>query len=233
MVYVFEPHGDDTLISCWPLLTQHAFKLDVITFGFSRSSKKLKRYLPAIRETRHYELNEVSWWVRSVYIEEFLAWDKRRNTGSLDVRTAWEWQRDRTTRCENWLENYYQSKRVMEAVLRGFKSGDHVYAPIGLVHPYHIMLADLVVGAVAQYPHLQFSFYSEAPYNEHTWTDEIEYSHPLALTGGRSLWILPGHDSERKEKIFRAVYPTETALLTRGPAVLTNDYRFYSASSPL
>ena len=172
--------------------------------------------------------------MRSVYTEEYLAWTKRQNTSiGLDVRSAWEWQRDRCSTCENWFENYYQSKRVMEAVLVRMRPGDNIYAPIGLTHPYHVMIADLVVAAVAQFPHLRFSFYSEAPYNEHVWTDDIESSHPLAMTGKRNLWVLSSCETQRKEQIFRAVYPTELPLLTRGPAVVSNSYRFYSEQYPL
>jgi hypothetical protein len=231
---LFEPHGDDALISCYPLLLKHSEQILVTTVGESRDSAGLARYFPRIQT--HYEgvyeiPNQIG---RAAYLKDFRKWSEGTMTST--ARTAWLWQLQ-ATRASNqglWDESYGLTEEFLISYLNSLYDGHYeapnhqrlILAPIGLLHPYHICLATAIRNLAGSYSKFDFGFYSEAPYNSAKWVKAIEDSHPLA--GEQVRVTIPSQDPVLKEGIFRDVYPTEVKIFrfTRDE-VLKNESRFY------
>lgn len=250
MIHIFEPHGDDALISCYPILKKSADSTVVVTVGQSRNSEGLIKHFPGLRT--HYEgvyeiPNQIG---RAAYLNGFRSWQKEFEAQSLDyrnthrdARSAWQWQRDVTAdhNGELWMESFSATWEYVDAYLADlYNNNSHgtqhlILAPVGLLHPFHVALADVIQHLSFDYPLLSFGFYSEAPYNSGKWVRQIEDSHPFVRhnfseTGKLGSFSCGNDGSEEKvkEAIFRDVYPTEVKIFrfTRDE-VLNNPYRFY------
>jgi hypothetical protein len=238
VIHLFEPHGDDALLSCYSLLKRHSDKTVVVTVGHSRESKRLADHFPGIQSEYGdvYEIKMPDY--RAAYKTNYWRWKKLGDV--RDNRSPWEWQRDvtRDGAGELWKESRELTREYVLGYLQtlwgGITShGNHlVLAPLGLVHPYHICLADVMIEMREQFscPLLEFGFYSEAPYNSAKWVKELENTHPVV---SRHLLVSmmqgnDGSESSKKEAILKDVYPTELGLLrfTRD-AVLSNAEYLY------
>ena len=229
MIYILEPHGDDALISCYPLLSDPSLQISVVTLGSSRSSLRLTEHFPSIKEVRYVDLYEVSIHIaRASYHRDFKSWQR---SGPPSEKTPWMWQQEVTENLagELWKESYNLLSEYLDKFFElTMKSGDLVLAPIGIVHPYHILVSKYVT----QYqsfvrPDLKYGYYSDAPYNGAAWTRPIEDSHPKIPSLKLTSWT-PEVD-DYKEKVFRSVYPLEVQKLFRFSfkETIQNPYRIY------
>lgn len=250
MIHIFEPHGDDALISCYPILKKHAEETVVVTVGDSRSSKGLEKHFPGLTTCYEqvYEIpNQIG---RAAYLKDFREWQKPSPISFFiaqgvlmtppDKGTPWQWQRDITTNKngELWKESRCLTYEVVQSYLmrlsmRHRESDDRplILAPIGLLHPYHICLADVMFELSQELKGtFDFGFYSEAPYNSSKWVRNLEYSHPGLNNPTPEMMAkcISTADVVEKERIFREVYPSEVKIFrfTR-EEVLYNQYWFY------
>lgn len=230
MLYILEPHGDDALISCYPLLKSEAEPITIVTLGKSRSSEKLASHFPAIQDVIYADLYEISIHIaRASYYRDFLRWQREKNYTSL---TPWTWQRDETRACagELWVESESILHDFLDEFLLKIPAGSRVLAPIGIVHPYHILVSSYMdVFQKCVRADLKYGYYSDAPYNGSAWTRPIEDAHPQIEMAKLQLREWSSDGWEEKEQIFRDVYPNEVQKLFRFSFVETiqNPYRIY------
>jgi len=229
VIHILEPHGDDALISCWPAIVQPSRTekepVEIVTLGRSRSSEGLTEWFPHVT-TKYLDLYEVSIHIaRGAFLKDYRRW-KHENHQQVP---AWEWQRQVTEQAagELWKESYWILKDALLKEFSTYCQGDVVCGPVGLIHPYHILVSsvvqDLQVGVDVHY--------SECPYNDASWTHDLEVSssfpkslfeYPIAL------W-----SASEKEEIFKDVYPTEMILFRYSyQPIVFGTARLYAKSDP-
>src|SRR5438094_969882 len=118
-VTILEPHGDDALISCWPILRKNNNEVRVITFGNSRNSAGLMNHFPSVKETRYLDLYEVGAFARASYQKYYNQWKNsttRPEYSPSRDRSSWGWQVDITKyACQDlWIE----AKMALDEVLK-------------------------------------------------------------------------------------------------------------------
>jgi len=209
----------------------------IITVGRSRSSEGLKKHFPAVVHTEYLDTYEIPNQIgRAAFMRNFNAW--RRDSHSAKL-TPWEWQLSVTMHANKnlWLESctstedalgWYLSNLNAKARDDGSFTHNLVMAPIGLLHPFHICVADIVRRFSSEYSFLSFGFYSEAPYNSARWVRALENSHPCTGKLLPVTYSIGADGIVTKERVFRDVYPTEVKIFrfTRRE-VLENLYRLY------
>jgi hypothetical protein len=129
---------------------------------------------------------------------------------------------------ELWSES---SRLLWDFLYQDLKSncrqGDWIFSPIGMLHPYHILVGEWLHRIHLQRPDVNWGLYSEAPYNSANWSRMIEKSHPM-ISRGLDQVVFPASNSEDKESIFRKVYPTEVRIFRYNHAdVIPNETRLY------
>lgn len=251
MIHIFEPHGDDALISCWPVLiadnsSDPRDQIAVITFGHSRPSYSLMRYFPNVCTAGNYDCYEIHMKYRAAFKTEYDKWAKLPSAfghifhGSIPT-TPYEWQQEITALVnrELWKESYQETVQSVSSHLAyNTRLGDLILSPVGLLHPYHICLASAVEDCRRNFPHLHFGTYVDYPYGSAKWVQQIIDTHPFGIRSRSRSSVdgpsivevsVPGDPYEHlKEQILKDVYPTELGLLrfTRDE-VLKPVYHFY------
>lgn len=228
MIYVFEPHGDDALISCFPILKEGK-SVHVVTFGSSRSSERLSVHYPWVTSEYH-DLYEIPYSLVRVYFKEYSEWLKKAGTATAAGMSAWHWQLNKTVECggELWKESYELLVPVMVSVLDRAYQGDEVYLPLGLMHGYHVAVSYAASRLSRMRPDVDFYYYSEAPYNQSLWVRSIEDSSPWTLKDTLQEISLSAEAHREKDEVFRDVYPEEAKKFVHNyPQVIKNSYRFY------
>jgi hypothetical protein len=126
---------------------------------------------------------------------------------------------------EDWYSRWCEAVRWLDTYLNlvSVQDVDLVLCPVGLRHPYHILIAFL---CEEFWIRGKFGLYSEAPYNRSKWTQVIEKSHPRIDELVKVVYepVL----QELKEEVFRDVYPTETSYFVwTKDAVMNNSCTLY------
>lgn len=215
---IIEPHGDDALISCWPLFTCPEYmhhRLEVWTVATSRSSEGLRNHFSNVVATDYGDCWDLTPKIaKCINYNKYKRW--MQNRIFPDVRPEpWWWQQveQGVYAGEYWLECKDLADLWLRRKLNTLKRGDVVFAPIGLVHPQHILVGSLCEQMSRDYPHLLWQFYVEFPYASPAWVRDLWASHPgCEQSTGR---IVAYHESilhEEKERIFRDVYPSEVKI---------------------
>lgn len=221
-ITIVEPHGDDALISCYPILIGEE-PIKIITLGHSRSSEKLAKHFPSIKDVIYADLYEVSIHIARAAYRESL---DRHDTL---YKTPWDWQLKETEKTGGnlWDEARAILKDYLWPKLKSIEEDGPetlVLAPVGLVHPYHIMVAEAFVRYWWDEAFtLKIGLYSEAPYNEE-WTKPIEDSNPFVLRRRlEEVSLSPIKvDMRHKQEVLADVYPD-----VKLQGVIDNPYRFY------
>ena len=225
MIHIFEPHGDDALISCWPVLKNPKNeKIEIVTCGLSRESSKLRDHFPSISLTHYLKCYEIHMKYRAAYKDGYSKWANlpasmgRIHHGNIPT-TPFEWQQWVTEEAngELWDESYADTfHEVREHLLYESVVGDLVLGPVGLLHPYHVCVAKVLedLQGSGEFNHLKFGAYVDYPYAGSQWTSKIVQSHPLVSSPLTVQISSPTCEAYAmlKERIFRDVYPTEVGL---------------------
>lgn len=222
MITIVEPHGDDALISCFPIL-QKDEPINVITLGNSRPSTGLEKHFKNV-STTYLDLYQISYFLVKPTYRDYVAWLKSPLT---KPSSAWDWQYHhvRNQAAELWTESHDILVEAYNDL--NFPSHSTVYLPLGLLHPYHILVSAVADRFRYYRPDVRFIYYSEAPYNSHKWARAIEAERPK----GKLSQAVTATEEEYKfkEAVFRDVYPTEVKMYFAYSydQVIKNEYRFY------
>lgn len=224
MITIIEPHGDDALISCYPLLMSDE-QVRVVTLGNSRSSLGLEKHFKNVT-TEYWDLYQISYFLVKPTYRDYSAWLK---SSDKSIPNPWIWQHTfvRNQAAELWTESSDILKDAIVGIVDAFPAHSDVYLPVGLLHPYHILVSTMFERFSQFRPDVRFRYYSEAPYNSHKWARTIEESRPK----GQLIQTSRELDYKHKEAVFRDVYPTEVKMYFAYSydQVIKNEYRFYES----
>lgn len=134
-VLAIEPHGDDILCSCSSLLNSKNVCIDILTLGKSRSSDKLKDKVPTISSVSYLEMPEIGY-------------SDRPRFNTHDIHKRFVSGEDVYNYCANEIRCMSVYKSLHEELLSfmktfNFYEYDFVFSPLGLVHPYHLLVSDV------------------------------------------------------------------------------------------
>ena len=212
MIYVFEPHGDDALLSCWPLLNNSVkAPVTVVTLGHSRSSSGLMKYLPQVTSTLYLDLPELDWKFRGSYAAGAR---EHRKTAGKDTLFDWQIKATESRNPGDFERAFLALLQCLPKLVSAIHVDDIVVLPVGLVHPYHVLVSHLFQHLLSTTNFLKARvwYYSDCPYNCGKWTLDVELSHPALLQRSTFEFDVLAQ-AEFKKQVFLSVYPTESNLL--------------------
>ena len=226
-IHIIEPHGDDALLSAWPLLFSERA---VLTTFSARPSYGLETWFTTL------QADFLDWGNISSAMRPLVA---IKRIEDLEL-SKWHWQAERMQQVvRGWWEKYYHAAFWFHGCIRAMSSREVLAVPIGIIHPFHILIgsaASLAYCHKTERPDARrpvpMIFYSDAPYNG--CCQEIEKFHPVANLPDYKLLEIkasdwPNRRFSRKD-IFKNVYPTERKLVedpVNVPYTLENTVRLY------
>lgn len=205
-VLIVEPHGDDSLISCFNILNSVKLQKDVLTLS-ERSSEALSDYLPNVN-ARFLSREDYNYSNRPATYKEINQWHKQ------GLNTFDEYKQLLLDRPEfvSVIQDVYDTLDLLSSeILR--QDYSMVLIPRGIVHPYHLAVRLACVRTTQMIVGPKMIYYSEGPYNGKKYGQLLEKDSLESSPELHSL-IVPIYNDNIpiKEKIFRKVYPTETTL---------------------
>lgn len=212
-ILFIEPHGDDLLCSASHLLT-YGNKIDIITLGHSRSSEKLKEYLPIIIETVTYkDLPEIDY---SLYRRTGLTTHNINYRFKLNPRSVYSFYKEKMDFEFLDSEEFSMVRFKLAAVLHNldYTPYDLVYIPVGLRHPYHYIVNYFGMNYI---PKEKLRFYVDKPYYQSRYCQQVKVSFQLVNSLQESTYPIDGN---LVEKLLKEVYPTEVGMLRFSSEVL-------------
>lgn len=196
---VFEPHGDDALISLFGVLSDPANEIHLVTMAESRSSESLIEFFPNIYKVEYCELDQIPWENRLTtpllvrqWVKEGLNSYREQLALHLDNKTF------------QTLVEYYRED-VCSRVTEEF---DFILAPVGVIHPDHV-LVNYAIGISV--PDKKIIYYLDGYYSGFEYGKQI--ADDFAIRCNVANEFATSEDYERKLKIFKSAYPTEHILL--------------------
>lgn len=213
-ILVVEPHGDDFICSCSSLLKNIDNRIDIITLGSSRSSDKLKDLYENINQVQYVELPELDYSLRPLRVSNDI---HKRYLAGENVDYYY-----RSLLNKLFEDNDYVYNKVVDTLVNSeFLNYNYVFVPVGLVHPYHILVnkaAKAVKNAIGG----NLVFYADKPYIGTRYARECLNS---ALRGYDIIAIKEVNYFDRPEtvkNVLKEVYPTEVSMLRFSEDVLLN-----------
>lgn len=203
-ILIVEPHPDDALLSCSHVLASNADKL-VLSIGVNDSdgSAKLADYYPHIR-TIDLRLPNIGWGFRCTPKEV-------KNTSD-----PVHYVRERLHEYPEYMARYGE----VYAALTPYKSQPNVFVPVGLIHPYHVLVREV---ADEVFQRQQVTYYADKPYSEMGYGKLIEKGYDMGSS-------VSSPSGPRKLAVFKAVYPKEHRRMYRDLAKIETDERLYGSS---
>jgi len=211
-ITIFEPHGDDALISCYKLLRSEDNNKHIITFS-DRSSNKLedRPELPNVT-TQFLNIPDVHYDNRIKYNTYEL---KRLLSSNVDIYSSYINDSDKFYSKDigiDFVDNYSRHKA---AIMEKLDNTDVILLPFGLFHPNHFMTRDVLERLIYSMD-LQdkLLYYIDKPYIEKKY---VQYMLTSAMNNmhytSNTVLDYDKEDPEIKLDIFRECYPTEQGLL--------------------
>ena len=208
-VLIIEPHGDDSLISCYRILRSDA-QVKVLTLS-ERSSERLSEHFKFV-ESEFLDLQDYNYDNRPADHVQVNRWHKEgKNTYQEYVNLLHE---------KDGFEEIVVSPLidvVKEELLKNVY--DIILVPLGVVHPYHIAVREACERIQESLRHAglgyisdKFVYYSEGPYNGKKYGKLLEED-AISQLNLLSLDVFSEEGFiKHKEKVFKDVYPTEVKL---------------------
>lgn len=218
-ILIFEPHGDDALISCYHVLKDPENEITIITFS-DRSSSKLCEYFSNISETHYLDIPDLHYKYHPTYNTHEV---NRKYKNDEDLYTDYVSMMNELIRNIPEYSDASQKALSYYPLFKSFIANvDLVYIPYGLFHPNHfftrVMVENLVEEGKAYY-------YAEKPYFEKRYIKQIFYSsisHGVNVPMQIHNFPYQEEDSKFKKKVFTSVYPTEVPMLRYSSDIVLN-----------
>ena len=201
MIVIVEPHPDDVLLSCSHLLATDAPKL-IVSVGKNDSagSARLADWYPGVQAVA-FNLPNIPWKDKSDANEV-----KKAADPLSFVREKLHARPD-----------YAGMYEVVRSALLTYSQNTDVFVPVGLCHPYYILVREVCDEVFPKASH-----YADMPYAELGWGKAIEQAYRMGDFESR----LP---DPRRLEAYEAVYPTERSLLGLYRKELQANERVYVA----
>lgn len=206
---IIEPHADDALFSTFSIMSDTSKVIDVLTcctHSDGRSSDKLVDYIPTVKSVTTLSMTEDNFLWSS---KSFNHHDVNRVAKDPEVCT-YTWTQFRT----KWDNSEYEealTQLTQDVVVQLNAGYDEVYIPVGIVHPFHILVAEACQSALSQIDsEVEVYYYAERPYSHKKFTYRIYEDFKKNYTPGY-VSELKTYDGSLKGKIIEKVYPGELA----------------------
>lgn len=193
--------------------------IDIITLGISRSSLGIMELFPSVKSVKYYELPELDYSLRpKVNTHTF-----HRNF--LDGVNVYDLYKDALNlNTGNSLEVYNEAFKLLTKY--DFSKYDYVLYPVGLVHPYHILIHEVVYKLSCKYDTSKFVLYSDKPYLGTRYARECMESYSSYYNYNKVSVNYEDRESIVKGTLSK-VYPTELNMLRFSSDVLLKEPDIY------
>lgn len=207
---IIEPHADDALLSTYSLITQDLFDFDILTccnHKDGRSSKDLARYFTNLSKVKILHLSESNYlWDNKGYNYSDVYHFKR----SIN---AYDHLLDLVKSTKSFISDLVEIELGISQLIKN-NHYDYVLAPFGLMHPYHILVAEACKEVI---PCIFLNFYFELNhYNMKSVQDRLIKKGGLLDSRITELKSEPfvkfDYNHKAKYDIFKEVYPSELKL---------------------
>lgn len=211
-VLIIEPHADDALFSLYSIMQKLSDKsIDVLTCCThpptdGRSSAKLVEYIPQISKvtTLSYTEDKFLWSTKP-----YTHYDINRLAKNPEIDT---YKYTVNALVHNKTMSYSQGLSDMTKLIQDYLSSNQkysvIYIPIGIVHPYHILVTNAVLN-LSNKLESDLIFYAERPYSCKKYVQRIIsdfVSHHLPEDYSK---LELTYDGKSKEQVINKVYPGE------------------------
>lgn len=207
-VLIIEPHGDDALCSCSSIMRDKNNLVTVLTLS-ERPSDKLKNHYDNIENTIFLDLNDLNY-------------GRRPKVSTHDIHRKYLNNEDVYNLYKNLVietfEEYKDTKEIIKESIKSYLLSDiyeYVVFPLGLCHPYHIVVAESIKELIEDNNLLKrkkFCLYVDKPYIQNRYVKEMYEFYKSSHNMDK---INHDYDGREEEilKVLKDVYPTEVNML--------------------
>lgn len=205
---VVEPHADDAHLSAYSLLSRiDKVEFDLLTCcnHLDRSSRGLLKYYSNLSKVRVLSLSEDDYlWSSKLYnYRSIYNLDKLINTYEYTVAQA-------KSMSKSYNSDLFTITNALSYIVSDY---DYVLAPFGLMHPFHVLVAEACKDIVDP---AQLNFYYELDhYNKRmirrlVFDGLLDSRIPKIINSQYTIHFQ--YDDKVKYEIFKEVYPSEIKL---------------------